>query len=224
MTPCLICQSETHPLYDPEIKVTHHVCDGCGYTFKDQSAHVGKTEEKALYSNHQNTLENTGYVNMFERFLDFTLEKRDVSGPALDFGSGPGPVLYELLKRRGFASHHYDPYFNDDQAVFLRSYGLITSTEVFEHLADPLSTFRRLESLLKPGGTLAVMTSLRPVSDQDFLTWWYRRDQTHIGFFTEKALRKLTENTPMTLVKSNHKNHFLFTKNGGEQDESAYQE
>ncbi|MFW5894702.1 MAG: class I SAM-dependent methyltransferase [Bacillota bacterium] len=212
MSPCPICQSETYPLEDPEINVTHHVCKGCGYTFKDKAAHVDSVQEKNLYSNHQNTLENKGYVAMFERFLAFALDERTAFGPALDFGSGPGPVLYELLKRRGFESYHYDPYFHHDDSVFNRSYGFITSTEVFEHLSTPRDTFHKLETLLKPQGMLAVMTSLRPDDDAAFLTWWYRRDPTHIGFFTEKAMRELSKDSTMTLVKSNQKNHFLFKK------------
>lgn len=212
MTPCLICDNATHPLYDPEIKITHHVCETCGYTFKDPTARVDATEEKRLYSNHQNTMENTGYVNMFERFLAFTMHETPLTGPALDFGSGPGPVLFELLKRNGFESHHYDPYFYDDQSVFNRTYGFITSTEVFEHLSDPVGTFNALASLLKPGGTLAIMTSLRPDSDDAFLKWWYRRDQTHIGFFTLEAFLKLSELTPLTFSKTNNKQYFVFTK------------
>lgn len=222
MTPCLICKGETYPLEDLEIKVTHHVCRTCGYAFKDRAHLVDPAKEKALYSNHQNTMENEGYVNMFERFLDFTVDSGSAFGPALDFGSGPGPVLYELLKRRGFESHYYDPYFNDDETVFLRSYGLITSTEVFEHLNDPVGTFRQLEALLKPGGSLAVMTQLRPEGDSEFLKWWYRRDQTHIGFFTEKAMTMMAVGTTLTLTSTNHKNHFLFTKNGGDNHESPY--
>ncbi|MFW6298838.1 MAG: class I SAM-dependent methyltransferase [Bacillota bacterium] len=212
MTACPICQGATYPLKDPEIKVTHHVCKTCGYTFKDKAHRVDENQEKNLYSNHQNTLENKGYVAMFERFLAFALEEKRVVGPALDFGSGPGPVLFELLKRRGFESYHYDPYFHKDDQVFNRAYGFITSTEVFEHLSAPRATFQRLADLLKPKGFLAIMTSLRPDDDQAFLTWWYRRDPTHIGFFTEQAMQRLTEQTQMTLVKTNHKNHFLFTK------------
>ncbi|MFP4077607.1 MAG: class I SAM-dependent methyltransferase [Bacillota bacterium] len=211
MNPCLVCQNETYTLKDPEIKVTYHVCKACGYTFKDKAHHVDHAKEKSLYENHQNTIENKGYVAMFERFLAFAT-RDDAFGPALDFGSGPGPVLFELLKRSGFESYHYDPYFHKDDDVFRRSYGFITATEVFEHLSDPGATFCRLEKLLKPGGSLALMTSLRPADDQAFLDWWYRRDPTHIGFFTERAMERLTENTRMTLVKSNHENHFLFTK------------
>ncbi len=212
MPKCLICNTDTHSIYDSEIKVTHHVCDGCGYTFKDSKNHPTHDHEHALYKNHQNTMENTGYVNMFERFLKASVDPYVSEGEALDFGSGPGPVLYELLKRRGFSAEHYDPYFNPDTSVFKNSYALITSTEVFEHLSDPAGEFKRLAGRLKDGGYLAIMTSLRPKEDETFLTWWYRRDQTHIGFFTEKAFEKLSQQANLSFVYTNHKNYFLFKK------------
>ena len=212
MRQCLICNGNTHSIYDKEIKVTHHVCDACGYTFKDPNDHPTRENEHALYKNHQNTMENTGYVNMFERFLAATVDPHISEGKALDFGSGPGPVLYELLKRRGFDAAHYDPYFNPDETVFDDTYTLITSTEVFEHLSDPVMEFGRLASMLKPGGYLVVMSSLRPKEDDAFLSWWYRRDQTHIGFFTEKAFDVLCNKTNLSFVYTNHKNYFLFKK------------
>lgn len=212
MKNCLICNADTVALYDREIKVTHHVCEKCGFTFKDEAAVKSPEEEHALYKNHQNTMENKGYVAMFEKFLAATVDPYVKAGRALDFGSGPGPVLYELLKRRGFQSNHYDPYFNPDQSVFEKSYDLITSTEVFEHLSDPLKAFKRLATMLKPGGHLAIMTSLRPKDDDAFLTWWYRRDQTHIGFFTEPAFTILSNKSGLRFIYTNHKNYFLFKK------------
>jgi len=209
---CLICSGETYPLKDKEISVIHHVCKTCGFTFKDPSCIQSFENERALYKNHQNTMENVGYVNMFERFLKAMIDPNINKGCALDFGSGPGPVLYELLKRRGFESAHYDPYFNPDQAVLEKSYDLITSTEVFEHLSEPLKIFKQLESMLETGGYLGIMTSLRPSGDDAFLTWWYRRDKTHIGFFTEDTFKRLCEKTNLEFIDTNHKNYFLFRK------------
>lgn len=212
MIQCLICEGNTHTLHDDEIKVTYHVCEKCGYTFKDSLDHPTHDDEHALYKNHQNTMENTGYVNMFERFLASTVDPYLSEGKALDFGSGPGPVLYELLKRRGFDAAHYDPYFKPDKTVFDNTYALITSTEVFEHLSDPVMEFKRLAGMLKPEGYLTIMTSLRPKEDDAFLTWWYRRDQTHIGFFTEEAFDILSKKAELSFVYTNHKNYFLFKK------------
>ncbi len=209
---CIICGGETYTLEDAEIKVRYNVCKSCGFTYKLPQYHVDQVKEKSLYDNHQNTMENEGYVNMFIRFLEECVDPYVKGGKALDFGSGPGPVLYELLKQRGFRASHYDPYYHVDHDVFDSCYDLITSTEVFEHLSSPNKTIRNLSYLLEDGGILAVMTSLRPTSDEAFLKWWYRRDQTHIGFFTLKAFEALIQPLRLKCIYTNEKNYFVFRK------------
>jgi len=209
---CKICGHETRILKDPELKLNFYVCTNCNYTFKETSAIVSQKEEKSLYDHHINTMENEGYVNMFKRFLEAGVLPFKTTGKALDFGSGPGPVLYEILKQQGFDAHHYDPYYHDDLSVFKRQYDLITSTEVFEHLSDPHAVIKKLCDALNPGGVLAVMTSFKTEDDATFLKWWYRRDATHIGFFTEKAFALLIKDYPLKTVYSNNKNIITFEK------------
>lgn len=212
MPQCNICTHPTHTLYDPEIKVTYDVCQACGFTYKRPEHHVEPQKEKSLYDNHQNTMENKGYVRMFEKFLSEGVTPFITRGEALDFGSGPGPVLYELLKMRGFDAHHYDPFYSPDQSVLNHRYDLVTSTEVFEHFADPTAEIKRLCSMVKTGGFLAVMTSLRGEDDDAFLSWWYRRDQTHVSFYTLDALTRLGHLGGFKRIHTNNKNIVTFTK------------
>ncbi len=209
---CILCGHETYPLKDPQIKATYDVCTHCKFTYKPQQYHLSREKEKAQYDHHVNTMENEGYVNMFKRFLDESVYPYIKSGKALDFGSGPGPVLYELLKMDGFKASHYDPYYHKDFSVFEHTYDLITSTEVFEHFSDPVKTLGHISALLEKGGILAVMTSLRPPSDEAFLKWWYRRDSTHISFFTLEAFEELIKPYPLKLIHTNNKNYFVFRK------------
>jgi len=194
------------------MKVVYSVCTHCGFTYKKPKYHVSPDDEKALYDQHQNTMENKGYVAMFNRFLSDAVHPFIEKGKALEFGSGPGPVLYELLRREGFDASHYDPFYHPDTTPLDETYDLITSTEVFEHLSKPLETTRRLSDLLKPGGYLAVMTTLRPQSDGTFLSWWYRRDKTHIAFYTHEAMQILASKNRLRLIHTNQKNHFTFKK------------
>ncbi len=209
---CMICGGETSPLFDEKIKVVYDVCTVCGFTYKQPRFHPTPEQEKILYDFHDNSMENAGYVTMLKTFLDHAVLPYIQSGDALDFGSGPGPVLYELTKRAGFHAEHYDPFYHPQADYENKTYDLITATEVFEHLSQPLKTMAKLSGLLKPGGYLAISTSLRPEDDQAFLTWWYRRDETHIGFFTPKALAHLIRDVPLKRVYTNHKNHFTFKK------------
>ncbi len=211
-SPCIICGAKTYGLHDPQLDVWYDVCVSCGYTYKRPIYHLDATREKMNYDKHENTMDNEGYVAMFERFLEESVFPYIRSGRALDFGSGPGPVLYELLGRHGFINYHYDPYYHKNPDIYNRSFDLITSTEVFEHLFEPKKVFNQLYYLLEDGAILAVMTSLRPKSDEDFLTWWYRRDPTHIGFFTLKAFEALVRPYRMKMIYTNRTNHFVFRK------------
>jgi hypothetical protein len=96
-------------------------------------------------------------------------------------------VLQVLLKKLGFATDIYDPCFHPTQGFLKKRYDLITCTEILEHLKNPLATIRILEGLLKEGGTLAV-TTLFYTSTEDFNSWWYRKNSTHITFYSQKNL------------------------------------
>jgi len=87
-------------------------CQICGLIFKDEKYILTADAEKMRYQEHNNSIENEGYVNMFRQFLDkavlpFVQPEADV----LDFGAGPGPVLAELMGREGFSTTIYDPFF-----------------------------------------------------------------------------------------------------------------
>lgn len=214
--PCIICGSPTRELIDPELKkprvVVYDVCGFCEFIRKRPDYHVSPTEEKTLYTHHNNTIENTGYVNMFKRFIAAAIDPFITKGKGLEFGSGPGPVLYELLKEKGFTMSHYDPYFHKDETVFQSTYDLITSTEVFEHLSDPMEVLTTLTGLLNPGGFLAIMTSFHKHDDDDFLSWWYRRDPTHIAFYTEETFAHMIQELKLTIHFTNQKNIIVFKK------------
>lgn len=216
VNPCIICHSDTRILTDPILKtpepVVYHVCKTCELIHKAPFSHPSHEDEKTLYTHHNNSMENVGYVNMFNRFIAAAVDPFITTGSGLDFGSGPGPVLYELLKQKGFTMTHYDPYFHKDETALNTTYDLITSTEVFEHLSDPLTTFETLANMLNKDGILAIMTSFHPKDDEAFLSWWYRRDPTHIAFYTDKTFEHLTNATNLRQIYTNHKNIIVFKK------------
>jgi len=57
------------------------------------------------------------------------------------------------------------------------------STETIEHFYHPRDEFLFLNRLLKGHGDLGLMTQILTAS-QDFSTWWYPHDPTHVSFYT----------------------------------------
>ena len=78
----------------------------------------------------------------------------------------------------------YDVFYHDKKEVFEKQYDFITSTEVIEHLHNPSEELEKLWGCLKKGAVLGLMTAFRV---EDFSTWYYKRDLTHIIFFTPRT-------------------------------------
>ncbi len=84
----------------------------------------------------------------------------------------------------------YDPAFRPDESALTRTYDFITCTEVVEHFHRPAQEFARFDGLLRPGGWLAVMTGF-VTAQTDFSRWHYRRDPTHVVFFSQRTFEVL---------------------------------
>ncbi|MFH1577171.1 MAG: class I SAM-dependent methyltransferase, partial [Candidatus Margulisiibacteriota bacterium] len=159
MISCKICSKNARAIHDSQYDHNYYYCDNCDFIFLDESKIIPTDQEKKKYALHQNSFANEGYVNMFREFINKAIKPH---GPqistALDFGSGPGPVLAELLREQGFKTDIYDKHFAPEQVYLNKKYDLITATEVFEHLKHPLSTLKLLKTHLNKNGILAIMT------------------------------------------------------------------
>lgn len=215
MNSCKICNSFVKKIEDKERLVDYYRCSFCGFVFLDDNHRVDREREKSQYDQHNNSLENEGYVRMFEEFigLSFAPYLENIK-TVLDFGSGPTPVFSELLKRRGLEVDIYDIFYAPQKVYETKSYDLITSTEVFEHLSEPLKIFKLLSQHLNSNGYIAIMTKFPPKEDSEFLKWWYRRDPTHISFFTPKSFEIMAKKVGLELLKTINGNIALFQKKG----------
>lgn len=211
---CKVCQSSTTDIHDEKKRVTYYRCSVCGFVFLDDAFIVDEVREKKQYDQHKNGLENEGYVQMFEEFIEISIAPylNDTIKTALDFGSGPGPVLSTLLQRRGLVVDIYDLYYAPKKVYKNKKYHLITSTEVFEHLHKPLEVLRLLAEHTHSGGYIVLMTKSPPKDDQAFLAWWYRRDPTHISFFTPQSFEIMADKVALRLLETVHDNIVIFQK------------
>ena len=209
---CKICSSSTKTLEDPQLKVSYSICKSCGFIYKNPSFHLAADAEHKQYKRHNNSLECSGYVKIFTDLIEEYIKPLHFTGKVLEFGSGPNPVLKILLEREKYQVFDYDPFFNPNEDYKKYKYDLITTTEVAEHFNDPLKEFNHLSSLLNKGRYLIVMTKLRLMSQSEFLNWWYRRDITHISFYSLETLEYIANLYNLELFKHNNNNIIVFKK------------
>ncbi len=162
---------------------------------------------------HQNGFDSLGYVKMFEEFIEKSIVPYEENiKSVLEFGCGSGPVLAELLERKGLVVDIYDLYFYPKKVYEGKMYDLITSTEVFEHLKEPLKILKLLVEHTNESGYIVLMTKFPPKEDESFLAWWYRRDPTHISFFTPKSFEIMAKMVGLKVLKIIDKNIVVFQK------------
>ncbi len=207
---CPICDNKTDNFWDFKLSIAYHYCRVCDYIFKDPSHHQSLDEQKKRYDLHENDPDNEGYRKYFDRFLDFVLPKVGKGGRALDFGSGASDLLSQMLSKAGFGTVHYDPIYHPDISYARYRYDLIVSTEVFEHLSDPLGMMHHLAGLLATDGYLALQTQFHPKGRGEFLEWYYRLDPTHIGFFTPVTLQALASKSSLKYLDDDGTNKIIF--------------
>ncbi|MDO9629441.1 MAG: hypothetical protein Q7I99_06040, partial [Acholeplasmataceae bacterium] len=67
---CLICGQETISYPHPKFDMLFYECESCQFIFKDEMNHPSERQELEKYDEHQNSDENTGYVNFLTNFID----------------------------------------------------------------------------------------------------------------------------------------------------------
>jgi cyclopropane fatty-acyl-phospholipid synthase-like methyltransferase len=183
---CIVCNHQSTESFQTSDDKIYWNCQFCFAKFLDPSLYLESSVEKERYLAHNNSIDDETYRAFLSRLTTPLKEKLSAGDQGLDFGCGHGPALADMLEGDGFAVDLYDPFFFPDKKIFLNQYNFITCTETAEHFHHPYQEFNTLDNLLKPGGWLGLMTCfLTP--DQEFETWYYRRDSTHVTFYAEKT-------------------------------------
>lgn len=211
-TKCRLCAGETITLCHPKIG-DYFWCQQCDYIYKDEKDYISDEAELEIYDQHHNSIEDPRYVAYFQKFIKCAIVEYASDGKVgLDFGSGPSPVLSMILEQDyGYAIDIYDKYYSPQPVYEKKQYALITSTEVVEHLKDPLEYFRLFKSLLKPQGIIAIMTQFHPQAEGKFINWHYMRDRSHVSFFTLTTMEFIAEKVGLRIVYTDNKRYITLT-------------
>lgn len=194
---CKICNSKS----DRILNLDYYQCSSCDFIQMDDKNRVSFEEERKVYDYHNNSIEDKKYTDYLMDFFNRGVAPYADKGKLLDFGSGPSPVLAQLIEREtDFDVDHYDHHYQPRKVYEGNQYDVIISTEVIEHFYNPNEMFELYKSLLKPGGILSVMTNFHKNDDNHFKSWWYVRDETHISFYNIKTLEKIAENFGFEIV------------------------
>jgi len=179
---CILCGGESDAFFK-DTKSSYFACRTCDLHFLDPQWRLSPTDEHSRYRTHQNNPADPRYQEFMRPVLDQAREKPPEAGPILDFGCGEGSVFCHVLKPLGYTVANYDPFFFPDRSVLVKKYEFVAAVEVLEHLFDPAKELQLLRGLLQPGGRLGIMTLLL-TPQVNFADWYYRRDPTHVCFYT----------------------------------------
>ena len=210
---CPICQTAATCNHDPQTGTDYWFCPECEFVQKDKNHWPDEETEKNRYLLHDQSPDDSGYIQMFEDFIRATITPfASRVQRILDFGCGHQAVLAEILKKHGFSVDVVDPFFYPDTDLQTRTFDCVTATEVIEHLRDPLDTFRFIDTLLNPGGLLAIRTNFLPGSEKNFFDWWYIRDITHLSFYSVETFNRIAGILGWRLIKHNDSNTAIMEK------------
>jgi len=184
---CLICGAKSIKLILEEENRVYWRCEFCLFISLDNKFRLSPSEEKYRYEQHNNNIHDENYRLFLSKLFKPLKDKLKIEAKGLDFGCGPGPALAEMFKEEGFRMDLYDPFFFNNSIVFNRAYDFITCTEAIEHFFEPIKEFKKIDALLIKKGFVGVMTNF--LSDEkDFSQWYYRKDPTHVAFYSPKTL------------------------------------
>jgi 2-polyprenyl-3-methyl-5-hydroxy-6-metoxy-1,4-benzoquinol methylase len=171
---------------------TYWQCSHCSVKFLDQAFFIDEDAEKGRYLEHHNEIGDPAYLKFLSKLSEPLMAKLKSDDRGLDFGCGHGPALAEMLKAKGYDMDLYDPFFYPNKEIFSKKYNFITCTETAEHFFNPNKEFKTFDALLLPDAWLGVMTTFL-TEDKLFENWYYRRDPTHVVFYSQKTFEVIAE-------------------------------
>lgn len=193
---CTCCDALLVPFFrDSKRGWSYLECRQCQAVHRDEGSWLDRQAEKERYDLHVNDTNQAGYQNYLQPLLEVLNDQIQGRGreslSALDFGCGPTQTMATLNLKSNVIWQSYDLHYFPDQQLLTRSYDFIVASEVFEHLKSPREELQRLQSLLAPQGFILIMTSLLDRHRENFADWHYRRDPTHIVFYSQVTMNFL---------------------------------
>lgn len=198
-TTCPLCLNLHYALFHQDKRRCYYQCARCQLVFADRTSLLCAEDELAQYQLHNNDINDAGYRRFLQRLAAPLLAALPETGlNGLDFGCGPGPLLAQMLTEANQHMSVWDPYFAPDNTALQQRYDFISCSEAIEHFARPSTEWALWLRLLKPNGTLAIMTK-RYTTAAAFANWHYKQDPTHVSFFADYTFTYLAQRDGFSL-------------------------
>jgi len=183
--------------------VEYHKCPKCGlvksFNHSQMSLHKWEAVNKTFHEFIENQ-NNTKVVNQppyieISQFINILLKEKIVEAPILDWGGGYGSLAKILLKYHNVPSEIFEKYlinnkdklidYVDKTSLKVKSYNLVISTAVFEHVTER-ETLDSIIKQLSNRGSLLIHTLICDSIPND-PSWFYLLP-VHTTFFTNKSM------------------------------------
>lgn len=211
---CPLCAYEDTKFYHESLKgkfkFKYYVCNRCTLVFMQRDGLLEASEESSRYLMHENNIRTSGYEKFLRELINPVLERISKDDYGLDYGSGPYPMLAQIVKEDGYHIEIFDPFFANDKSQLNKSYDYITCCEVVEHFHHPDQEFKKLSDLLKADGILGIRTNIL-YPNIEFKSWHYKEDDTHVVFYTPNSIKWICESYGLK-VDYFEKNVVIFRK------------
>ena len=225
---CLVCKSRNTELNMRVGGIKVIRCRDCNHFFsKIDSAPTGSiyTDDYFL-KDHKNWFESPNF-ELFSQVKETIVEHKSKDAPVIDFGCGKGDFL-KYLKSNGFKNlTGVDLTENQDSLInFIKkdilevnlndTFDAVTSFAVIEHFEKTDTFLDKLDSFVKRGGILVIMT----VDSQSFLYNLARLlykahiffparrlfERHHINHYSKQSLLKLIDNYHYEVISHQNMN------------------
>jgi SAM-dependent methyltransferase len=236
MIKCLICNNNEFDKIEVKLsstggKININICSQCGFARREMDKKGGILAEQLSVSSTHSVNPELREIHWPHRdaLVAASIEKiAGKSGKMLDVGCSNGrllaslsdgwqkfgielcPVTAEAARKFSGAQVFCGPVeeYNSSE-----KFDFVSSCAVIEHLEDPVTFIRQISELLKPGGTLLVMTGDRSSSVACEMkdTWPLYKSRDHFSYFSAKSLRMLLASNGFEIIKEQWR--FMYTSN-----------
>ena len=199
-------------------------CNNCGFLFSPYVSDLENYYREMEDNDYELTLESRKIQS--EKILS-QLEVRNIfkNKTLLDVGSGSG-VLLEVSQKFGLISKGIEPSKSLQKLAIKKNLDVILGTlpskrlnekfdfvtliDVIEHVNDPESLLKEINTVLKLNGKLFLVTPDVNSFFSKFLKfkWWHFR-VAHVGYFNQKTLSILIKKCGYEIIKYQRPNWYF---------------